>query len=1369
MRLKKILLLSAFALLAVIACRLTAEDDKEVHTLTLESLYDTLSKFDNVQIQLKDGKTGALTVIFNDKVDDSTDLRNLAAPGYDGKSVTITITATNGGVTVYKSDRVFDGTSNAVVKNTPYISPNTKLLPKEDALRIYEGDTLPLPRILISPADLADTALAWKSLDLPLLVVRDSSMIGVSRGIAKLVAKLKSDPSKELVLDVTVAAKPGVPDSLSLEPETLFVAAKGAAKKVKAVFTPVSANPALNWHSTNEDVAVVSEAGAVYGVVKGMARVWAASKIRPGVFDSIWVSVSERVPALTLRFPDDTLFVFLGGAPAPLVTQVAPPLANQEVDFTVGDPSKAELLEDRVKAKAIGGTWVAAVSRDNPSLKDSIRVEVLGAQEADSVVASPATFRVYTGGKAFQLTAQVFPSGSYAKVQWKSLNPEWATVDAQGRVSAVAPGLAKIVCTSLADSSKKDTVTADADQDPPVLTVGKDTTITQGQTLTFSPHVDQNYGGVAKFKWDVDGAPGWDDSADGLIPISHKYLKEQEVPVQFYVRDDEKNWDTVQFKVTVKPSPIVVTITRPGKDTLVNTPAFAARYTVNGSPFDTTVALKDGLNEVVIVSTSDIGSGRDSVRITLDSTAPVVKITSPLPNQAFNKDSVTVAWTVDGNAQTARLIAPLGKNDGKIDILRDSTDAAGNKGSAKVSVFRDTKPPKVAITSPKDSTHTKNGSVAVLWSADSVAQKTDTATLTDGLNLIKRKFTDAAGNTDSATARVYYHSKAPVVEILSPSDSTISAGDKITVSWTVDGVAQKADTSATLIEGANPIVRSDTDEVGQIGKDSLLVFYNPKAPTVKITAPLPGTVTNLLSIQVTWTVDNVSQGTQAESLKVEGENTITRKFKDGLGVEGVGTVKVIRDTKNPNTPTVTSPVDLINVANKGTPAVWNWQSGGDNVGGAGLPSPHIYRYKLDGAAAVSTSLISLAAQSLADGMHTFVVQEQDKAGNWSDFSLPDTIIVDKTPPTAPVVAGETPSADPIWTWLGGGGGNGTFRYRLDAAAYAGTTLAKRYNPSQVTDVDHTLYVEEQDDHGNWSAEAPYVIQANNAYPTVPSTASFTCTTAGSPTDTVEAEMDSEGYHSIFDGKTLKGWWPDCQTGHSNGSNVGAIIKVDPNARALFTTQNGTNIGGALMTNKQFTNYELVLDIWPKMGNDGGVFNRSPANGKCFHTTIDYIQNASLGGTWGEGGFTQRDFRPFTYGANDQTITIPGNSSGEMSNWTTITSKLNPTSYGCAPTGCVQDDYRRLWDANGWNEMKIAFYGGYGTGTGNVHMKSWFRKSGAATWVPLLQDTTLVQVVPKGYIGLQIHGGGRFSGPPGNWYRNIKIRELNDQGEPITLP
>ncbi len=83
--------------------------------------------------------------------------------------------------------------------------------------------------------------------------------------------------------------------------------------------------------------------------------------------------------------------------------------------------------------------------------------------------------------------------------------------------------------------------------------------------------------------------------------------------------------------------------------------------------------------------------------------------------------------------------------------------------------------------------------------------------------------------------------------------------------------------------------------------------------------------------------------------------------------------------------------------------------------------------------------------------------------------------LDEAAPNAPDVSGPslTNNPRPSWSWTPGGGGNGTFRYKLndaDLSSGATVTNATTFTPgSDLADDNHTLYVQEQDDAGNWSA------------------------------------------------------------------------------------------------------------------------------------------------------------------------------------------------------------------------------------------------------------------------------------------------------------
>lgn len=264
---------------------------------------------------------------------------------------------------------------------------------------------------------------------------------------------------------------------------------------------------------------------------------------------------------------------------------------------------------------------------------------------------------------------------------------------------------------------------------------------------------------------------------------------------------------------------------------------------------------------------------------------------------------------------------------------------------------------------------------------------------------------------------------------------------------------------------------------------------------------------------------------------------------------------------------------------------------------------------------------------------------------------------------------------------------------------------------------------------------------------------------GTKPDTVASVPDSEGFFSIFNGTDLTGWWEDCQT-HTTDTKSGGVWIVDPNQHILYSREEGAN-GDILVTNKKYDNYEIVLDVWPVFGNDGGVFNRTTASGSCWQSTIDYIQGSSVGGSFNEKSWMPGNLNddPFLFGGS------PANPS--VSTWTSFTKDLNPTSFGCSAGGCVASDFEKVWDINGWNQFRVKFYDGLTVGR-SVTMENFIRKAGAANWVPTYKKSQ-PQVTPAGPIALQIHGAGRWKAGTYNLYRNIKVRPLNTDGTPIIPP
>jgi RHS repeat-associated protein len=139
-----------------------------------------------------------------------------------------------------------------------------------------------------------------------------------------------------------------------------------------------------------------------------------------------------------------------------------------------------------------------------------------------------------------------------------------------------------------------------------------------------------------------------------------------------------------------------VAILSPAAGVCFNTTPVAVQWTVDGVAQTTqiTQTLTLGVNKIVRIAQDSLGNQcRVEVSVVLDTTAPVVRITSPLNNFLTSKRTVVVRWAVDGTSQITDTIQDL--VDGRNTITRSSTDCAGNLGLDTCIVILCTSPPVV--------------------------------------------------------------------------------------------------------------------------------------------------------------------------------------------------------------------------------------------------------------------------------------------------------------------------------------------------------------------------------------------------------------------------------------------------------------------------------------------------------------------------------------------------------------------------------------------------------------------------------------------------------------------------------------------------
>jgi hypothetical protein len=267
-----------------------------------------------------------------------------------------------------------------------------------------------------------------------------------------------------------------------------------------------------------------------------------------------------------------------------------------------------------------------------------------------------------------------------------------------------------------------------------------------------------------------------------------------------------------------------------------------------------------------------------------------------------------------------------------------------------------------------------------------------------------------------------------------------------------------------------------------------------------------------------------------------------------------------------------------------------------------------------------------------------------------------------------------------------------------------------------------------------------------AQPNAPTTPDLPCTTAeGAEEVAIPAE---DGFVKIFNGVDMKGWWNNCRTEDAASDRAnGGILRADPANQAIYTQQRQNGGGSMLTSNKKWGNHEIIVELWPTFGNDAGLFHRTTAAGKGYQTVIDYKPNNCIGGSYPQ---EMESVGSLFYNCSY----FFGNSGTELKGGT-----------GNANVNRATFNWANMWDPAGWNEMRVKIYGN------PPKHQAFLRKVGVTEWT-MVTDVTWPQayanvVGTSGFLAFQIHYGNYWNkSGKGNWYRNIRVRPLEANGNPV---
>ena len=379
------------------------------------------------------------------------------------------------------------------------------------SITLTEGDSQSLSAT-VSPGDATDKSVTWSS-SAPAVATVDQSgkVTAVKAGTATITVKT-TDGGKTATCTVTVNAKVIAVTQVTLDVKTKELV-EGESFTLKATVSPDNASDkSVTWSSSDEAIAKVDQNGKVTAVKAGTATITVTTK-DGNKTASCAVTVIAKVASVSL---DKTAITLAEGETQTLTATISPDNAqDKSVTWSSSDEAVAKVDQNgKVTAVKAGTTTITVTTKDGGKTA-TCAVTVIAKVSSVSLDKTAITL---AEGETQTLTAIVSPDNAQDKsVTWSSSDATVATVDQNGKVTAVKAGTATITVTTT-DGGK--TATCAVTVIAKVASVSLDKTsitLTVGETQTLTATITPDNASDKSVTWSSSDATVATVDQDGKV------------------------------------------------------------------------------------------------------------------------------------------------------------------------------------------------------------------------------------------------------------------------------------------------------------------------------------------------------------------------------------------------------------------------------------------------------------------------------------------------------------------------------------------------------------------------------------------------------------------------------------------------------------------------------------------------------------------------------------------------------------------------------------------------------------------------------------------------------------------------------------
>lgn len=387
------------------------------------------------------------------------------------------------------------------------------------------GETIQLSATVL-PENASDKTVSWTSSDNQIFTV-DANGLATAVSVGEVVMTATSSAGQKATVTLTVV--PTITESIGFSSAEVSMEV-GETFLIQTVVEPTNiTNPLLRWVSTAPSVVSVDENGLLTAHAIGEVTVSATTTDGSDLTASCTVRVNPT-PVESVRI------VYVGpttikvGDVIQLGVEVKPDNAtDRSVEWLVLDEKVLTITrEGELTAVGPGESTVIARSSNGPSAEVTFVVEPLN---VESIEIEPKTASLKVG-EILRLSAKVMPANaSDQSIIWESENPNVATVDADGVVTAVGLGSIGIKArandgSGVVGSMLLSVVTTSVESIS--ITAHGPTELRDGETLQLTATVLPETASDKSVYWSSNASALASVDENGLVS-AHSYLGEVEI------------------------------------------------------------------------------------------------------------------------------------------------------------------------------------------------------------------------------------------------------------------------------------------------------------------------------------------------------------------------------------------------------------------------------------------------------------------------------------------------------------------------------------------------------------------------------------------------------------------------------------------------------------------------------------------------------------------------------------------------------------------------------------------------------------------------------------------------------------------------